>query len=335
MYKKFDLGKYQRGGKVKSQPVPNSVKRAGQSEVAQSNLEAERVIKEMKKYGATHPDQLYDPEFMRRAEERLKKQPRRFAEGGPVGISSEVEGLPQEERDAVQVQRNNRPLDGSSPELVKEWQRMLNQRGYNLSVDGKLGNKTYAALRDLQSKDSEDYANTFGFNLNDVTSKYLTNRGEPVSAPVRRTQMVSQPSNIRASQPQRTVTKTYNKQDYVKPTNTVNSTPTKDSTRSVQKPAVKQDTVKAHVTPAVKKATPVKQAPKTHTSRFGYNPNQQGYATRVNNNFANTRLNKNVLLPVRKIASAVNDANKKLYKDILIATLFKNKEWRNIKLGWD
>lgn len=150
------------------------------------------------------------------------KAVKKFANGGPVGISSDVEGLPQEERDAIQVQSNNRPLDGSSPELVKEWQKMLNQRGYNLAVDGKLGNKTYAALQDLQSRDSKDYSATFGFNLNDVTSKYLTNRVEPVAAPVSRNQAVSQPSSSKASQPQRSAVKTYNKQAYAKPSNTNN-----------------------------------------------------------------------------------------------------------------
>lgn len=41
---------------------------------------------------------------------------------------------------------------GSKGDEVKEWQNFLNTQGYNLSVDGDFGDKTYAATTDYQSK---------------------------------------------------------------------------------------------------------------------------------------------------------------------------------------
>ena len=41
---------------------------------------------------------------------------------------------------------------GSKGDEVSEWQRFLNTQGYNLSVDGDFGDKTYAATTDYQTK---------------------------------------------------------------------------------------------------------------------------------------------------------------------------------------
>ena len=43
---------------------------------------------------------------------------------------------------------------GSTGNDVKELQRMLNQRGYNLTADGIFGQQTLAAVKDYQGKNN-------------------------------------------------------------------------------------------------------------------------------------------------------------------------------------
>ena len=52
-------------------------------------------------------------------------------------------------RDRNYVIENFNPLDNRS---VSDLQRTLNANGYDLEVDGRLGQKTIDALRDAQSK---------------------------------------------------------------------------------------------------------------------------------------------------------------------------------------
>ena len=64
---------------------------------------------------------------------------------------------------------------GSKGDSVKELQRLLNQNGYNLSVDGIFGSKTASAVKDYQKKNNLSVDGIVGNN----TWNSLTNPGSP------------------------------------------------------------------------------------------------------------------------------------------------------------